>query len=166
MRKVQLIVVGVSAVGLVAALGACSDDNSNDSSSTTTTGGMSMSMSETSVSNSEASVIVDGTSIDTSSKNVVCTTTGDRVVIAIGSGTGTSAIGATLTTGDNPEVQQVGLGATNGVALGWVRGVAGGDAKATKDGKTYKITGDVPSIDMSNPTEPSKKSFEIKVTCP
>ena len=171
MRKIQIIVVGVSAVGVVAALGACSDDKSDNSSSTTTTAmsGMSTSMSMSSGSMStggEASVTVDGKALELTSKQVVCTENGGKTIIAIGNGSGTAGIGATLTTGDNPEVETVGLGATNGVALGWARGVPGGDAKVTKNGKTYDITGNVPAVDMSNPTAMNKKSFEIKVTCP
>ncbi|WP_018177090.1 lipoprotein LpqH [Jongsikchunia kroppenstedtii] len=172
MRKIQIIVVGVSAVGLVAALGACSDNKSDNSSSTTTTAmsGMSTSMSmpgSGSVSTGgEASVTVDGKALELTSKEVVCTENGGKTVIAIGNGSGTAGIGATLTSGDNPEVETVGLGATNGVALGWAKGVPGGDAKVTKNAKTYDITGNVPAVDMSNPTAMNKKSFEIKVTCP
>jgi len=171
MRKIQIIVVGISAVGLVGALGACSDkksDNSSSSTATTMTSGMSMSMSGggSMSTGGNASVTVDGKPMTLSSSEVVCTESGGKTVIAIGNGAGTAGIGATLSTGDNPEVETVGLGATNGVALGWAKGVPGGDAKVTKNGKTYDITGNVPAVDMSNPTAMNKKSFEIKVTCP
>lgn len=168
MRKIQMIVVGVSAIGLVAALGACSDDKKDDSSSSSTAAGTSMSMpgGGSMTTGGEASVTVDGKEMQLASKEVVCTETGGKTVIAIGNGSGTAGIGATLSAGDNPEVETVGLGATNGVALGWAKGVPGGDAKVTKNGKTYDITGNVPAVDMSNPTATNKKSFEIKVTCP
>ncbi|MFW0789343.1 lipoprotein LpqH [Gordonia sp. CPCC 205333] len=158
MRKIQILVASVGAIGLIGALGACSDDSSSDTGSGDTgvsTGG-------------DASVTIDGKPLDMGSKKVVCTETGGKVAIAIGDNTagGTAGVGATLTTGDNPEVETVGLGATNGQALGWAKGTPGGDAKATKDGNTYTISGNVMGVDMANPTAPSKKSFEIKVTCP
>ena len=44
--------------------------------------------------------------------------------------------------------------------------VAAGEAKATKDGNTYKISGTATGIDMANPMQPVNKPFEIDVTCP
>ncbi|GAB17618.1 hypothetical protein GOEFS_036_00570 [Gordonia effusa NBRC 100432] len=165
MRKIQILVASVGAIGLVGALGACSDDSSSDSGDNT---GNTTAMSTAMGTGGEASVTVDGKPLEMSSKTVVCNETAGKVMIAIGDSTsaGSAAVGATLTTGDNPEVESVGLGATNGQALGWSKGVPGGDAKATKDGKNYTITGNVTGVDMANPTAPSKKSFEIKVTCP
>ncbi|GAB10584.1 hypothetical protein GOARA_061_00230 [Gordonia araii NBRC 100433] len=152
MRKFNILVASAGAIGLIGALGACSSDSSDDVAKT---GG-------------EASVTVDGKPVEMSSKTVVCTENAGKVVIAIGDATagGTAGVGATLTTGDNPEVETVGLGATNGQALGWAKGTPGGDAKATKDGKKYTISGNVTGVDMANPMAPSKKPFEIKVTCP
>lgn len=156
MRKIQILVASVGAVGLVGALGACSS-SSGDSGTTTgiSTGG-------------DATVTIDGKPLEMTSKTVVCNQTGGKVVIGIGDTNvaGTAGVGATLTAGDNPQVETVGLGASNGQALGWAKGVPGGDATATKSGNTYTITGNVTGIDMSNPTTPAKKSFEIKVTCP
>lgn len=141
------IIAGVSALGLIGALGACS--SSGDSK----VGG-------------EASVTVDGKPVDLGSRTVACTTHDGKVLIAVGDNSGGTGVGATVTEGDNPEVQAVGLGSTNGQALGWTKGVPGGDATAKKDGKTYTITGNVSGVDMANPMAASKKSFEMKVTCP
>ena len=71
-----------------------------------------------------------------------------------------------LTTDDPPKVNAVALGSFNGQPL--AVGPGAGDATATKDGKTYTIKGNaIAGIDMSNPMAgPTKKPFEIEVTCP
>ena len=87
---------------------------------------------------------------------------GGNTNIAIGAaGTGIAAV---VGDGDSPNVTSVGLGNVNGVTL--AVGPGAGDAKATKDGKTYKITGNATGIDMANPMSPVNKPFEIEVTCP
>lgn len=154
MRKIQLLVASVGAIGLIGGLSACSDDSSNAGNATVDTGG-------------KASVTVDGQPVNTADQVVACTESAGKFVIAVGDATaGASAIGATLTTGDNPEVETVGLGSVNGQTLGYAKGAPGGDATVVKDGKSYTITGHATGIDMANPTAPSKKAFEIKVTCP
>ena len=60
----------------------------------------------------------------------------------------------------------VGLGNVNGVALGFQEGAPGGSATATKDGKTYTVTGTATGVDMANPMQPVTKPFEIAVSCP
>ncbi len=45
----------------------------------------------------------------------------------------------------------MGLGNVNGVTLGYQSGAGQGEAKAEKDGKTYKISGTATGIDMANP---------------
>ncbi|HNP56964.1 MAG TPA: lipoprotein LpqH [Gordonia sp. (in: high G+C Gram-positive bacteria)] len=149
MRKTitTTVVAGISALGLIGALGACSSDNGSK------TGG-------------EATVTVDGKPLDLGSRTVACTTHDGKVLIAVGDNGGNAGVGATVTEGDKPEAQAVGLGNANGQALGWTKGVPGGEATATKDGKSYTITGKVSGVDMANPTAVSTKSFEMKVTCP
>jgi lipoprotein LpqH len=95
---------------------------------------------------------------------VVCTTMGGNTTIAIGgAATGISAV---LTSDNPPKVQSVGLGNVNGVTLAYSAAAPGqGDASATKDGNSYKITGNATGVDMANPTQPVKKPFEIDVTC-
>ena len=73
---------------------------------------------------------------------------------------------AVVSEGDSPAVQSVGLGNVNGVTLGYQSGVDQGNAEASKDGQTYKITGTATGVDMANPLEPVNKPFEIEVTCP
>lgn len=111
----------------------------------------------------EATVSIDGQDQNVEG-TVVCTAMGDNIQIAIGNAT--QGIGAQVSGGDSPTVRQVGLGNVNGVALGFTEGAPGGEASATKDGNTYKITGTATGVDMANPMEPMTKPFEIAVTCP
>ena len=94
--------------------------------------------------------------------SVVCTTAGGNVNIAIGGAA--TGIAAVLTDANPPEVKSVGLGNVNGVTLGYTR-AGQGNASATKDGNTYKITGTATGVDMANPMQPVNKPFEIDVTC-
>ena len=67
---------------------------------------------------------------------------------------------------DASKVTSVGLGNVDGVALAFQEGAPGASASATKDGKTYKISGTASGVDMTNPMQPITKPFEIAVTCP
>jgi ipoprotein LpqH len=120
-------------------------------------------------SNANTKVVVDGK--DQSVKGTVaCTTAAGNVNIAIGGATAGASgaptgIGAVLTDANPPVVKSVALGNVNGVTLGV--GGTSGNANATKDGSSYKITGTASGADMSNPMAgPVNKSFEIDVTCP
>jgi lipoprotein LpqH len=89
---------------------------------------------------------------------------GGNMNIAIGEAT--TGIAAVVSSGDSPTVQSVGLGNVNGVTLGYQSGTGQGEAKAEKDGNTYKISGSATGVDMANPTQLVNKPFEIKVICP
>ena len=67
---------------------------------------------------------------------------------------------------DASKVTSVGLGNVDGVVLGFQDMAPGGSASATKDGKTYTISGTASGVDMANPMQPITKPFEIAVTCP
>ena len=95
---------------------------------------------------------------------MVCATVGGNVNTAIGDAA--TGIAALLTGANPPEVKSVGLGNVNGVTLGYQSGVGQGNAEATQDGRSYKITGTAAGVDMSNPMQPMSKPFEIDVTCP
>jgi lipoprotein LpqH len=117
---------------------------------------------------SNTKVLVDGHDQNVKGQ-VACSTAAGSVNIAIGGGSGSAGaptgIGAVLTDASPPVVKSVALGNVNGVSLG-VGGTTG-KAQATKDGRSYKITGDASGVDMSNPMAgPVSKSFEIDVTCP
>ena len=95
---------------------------------------------------------------------VACSTMGGNVNIAIGGAS--TGIGAVLTDANPPAVKSVGLGNVNGVTLGYTPGTGQGNASATKNGNSYKISGTATGVDMSNPMQPVNKPFEIDVTCP
>lgn len=169
--KRGLIVALSGAAVVVAGLTGCSSDKDKDKDKQASTGSASATATASAESpggNSTAGagtakVTVDGKAQDVSGQ-IACTTAGGNVVIAIGNAGG--GLGATLTDADPPEVKAVGLGSVGGQALAYAPGVPGAEAKATKDGKTYKISGTVMSVDMSNPTAPANKPFDMEVTCP
>jgi ipoprotein LpqH len=112
---------------------------------------------------SKAKVTIDGKDQNVSGV-ISCTALGGNVNIAIGEAT--TGIGAVLTNASPPGVKSVGLGNVNGVTLGYTAGTGQGNASATKNGSTYKISGTATGVDMSNPMQPVNKPFEIDVTCP
>jgi lipoprotein LpqH len=111
---------------------------------------------------SKAKVTIDGKDQNVSG-SVSCATTGGNVNIAIGGAA--TGIGAVLTDANPPQVKSVGLGNVNGVTLGYTAGTGQGNAQATKNGNSYKITGTATGVDMANPMQPVNKPFEIDVTC-
>jgi lipoprotein LpqH len=58
------------------------------------------------------------------------------------------------------------LGTVDDVMLAYLDGAADGNATATRDGKSYRITGTASGFDPKNPMQPYTRSFEINVTCP
>jgi lipoprotein LpqH len=166
-----VVAVGGAAIVIAGLSGCSSGDKKSESSATTTagatTGGGTASAtaapSGAAGSASGTKVTIDGQEQNLSGGSVVCTTAGGNVNIAIGSGA--SAIGAVVSE-DGSNVQSVGLGSLNGVALGYTAGTGQGEAKAEKSDKTWKITGTATGIDMANPMQPVNKPFEIAVTCP
>lgn len=166
-------VVAVSGAALlIAGLSGCSsDDKSSSASSSSETSAAASSASETSAASESPTaatgsgttkVIIDGQE-QAVNGSIVCAAMGGNVNIAIGEAT--TGIAAVVSEGDSPTVTSVGLGNVNGVTLGYAAG-AGGEAKAEKDGNTYKITGTATGVDMANPMTPVTKPFEIEVTCP
>ena len=159
-RGLTVAVAGAAIV--VAGISGCSSNKSGTASST------GVSVSGTSVAVGTGGGAAPTVTIDGKNQNitgqVVCTTMGGNTTIAIGgAATGISAV---LTTDNPPKVQSVGLGNVNGVTLAYSAAAPGqGDASATKDGNSYKITGNATGVDMANPTQPVKKPFEIDVTC-
>ena len=111
------------------------------------------------------SVTVDGV-VQTINGQVACVSAGGNMNIAVGDSSGGS-LAVVLTESDPPEVQTVGI-VLGGEPLAYNKGVPGGaDAKATKDGNTYTVSGHAMGMpDLSNPTSPPLKAFDIKVTCP
>lgn len=170
MKRELVVAVGGAAI-VIAGLAGCSSDDkksSSSSSSEKTTSSEAATAtatgSPTATSGSGATkVTIDGAD-QTVNGSVVCATMGGNVNIAIGEAA--TGIAAVLSDGDSPTVTSVGLGNVNGVTLGYQSGAGQGEAKAEKDGKTYKISGTATGIDMANPMTPVNKPFTIEVTCP
>jgi ipoprotein LpqH len=174
--KRALLVTACGAVIVAGGLAGCSGNKSasENASSATATAKTAMSSATSAVTSATdaakgnpppgaATLSIDGAAQNVDG-TVVCTNMGGNIQIAIGNATG--GLGAQLSSADPPEVKQVGLGNVNGVALGYTSGMPGGEASATKDGNTYKISGKATGVDLANPMQPVTKPFEIAVTCP
>jgi len=112
---------------------------------------------------SGAKVLIEGKDQNISGQAVCMPSSGNVTISIGGGGTGVAVV---LTDADPPEVKSVGLGNVNGVSLGYSPGSGQGNATATKNGSTYKVTGTATGVDMANPTQQVSKSFEIDITCP
>lgn len=154
MKRGFLVAVGGAAIVIAGMSGCSSGDKKSETTGETSTAAAAEGKTTVTIDGQDQSV--QGT--------VVCSEMGGNTNIAIGDAT--TGIGAVVSSGDEPTVQSVGLGNVNGVTLGYQSGAGQGDAKAEKDGKTYKISGTATGVDMANPLQPVNKPFEIEVTCP
>ena len=151
--------VTVAAAGLAIVVVGLSGCSSDKKSSSVSSNGTTVAASGSST----AKVTIDGKD-QTVQGTVACTSAAGNFNIAIGGAQ--TGIGVVLTDANPPSVKSVGLGNVNGVTLGYTPGTGQGNAKATKDGSTYKISGTATGVDMANPMQPVNKPFEIDVTCP
>ncbi|BBZ19644.1 lipoprotein LpqH [Mycolicibacterium gadium] len=149
-----VVAVGSMAI-LVAGLSGCSSEDKKSETSGETSSAASA--------EGKSTVTIDGND-QAVQGTVVCTSMGGNMNIAIGDAA--TGIAAVVSEGDEPTVQSVGLGNVNGVTLGYQSGSGQGEAKAEKDGNTYKISGTATGVDMANPLQPVNKPFEIEVSCP
>lgn len=154
MKRGFVVALGSMAI-LVAGLSGCS---SEDKKSETTGETSSAASAE-----GKSTVTIDGKD-QAVQGTVVCSSMGGNMNIAIGDAA--TGIAAVVSEGDEPTVQSVGLGNVNGVTLGYQSGSGQGEAKAEKDGNTYKISGTATGVDMANPLQPVNKPFEMEVSCP
>jgi len=152
--KREIVVALGGAAIVIAGLSGCSSEKKSETTGET---------SSAAAAEGKSTVTIDGQD-QAVEGTVVCSDMGGNTNIAIGDAT--TGIGAVVTTGDSPTVTSVGLGNVNGVTLGYQNGVGQGEAKAEKDGNTYKISGTATGVDMANPLQPVTKPFEIEVTCP
>jgi lipoprotein LpqH len=153
-KRGLVVAVGGMAI-LVAGLSGCSSEDKKSE----TTGETSTAASA----EGKSTVTIDGQDQQVTG-TVVCSSMGGNLNIAIGDAA--TGIAAVVSEGDEPTVQSVGLGNVNGVTLGYQSGTGQGEAKAEKDGSTYKISGTATGVDMANPLQPVNKPFEIEVSCP
>ncbi|OBG96322.1 MULTISPECIES: lipoprotein LpqH [unclassified Mycobacterium] len=154
MKRGFLVAIGGAAIVIAGLSGCSSGDKKSETSGETSTAASA---------EGKTTVTIDGKD-QAVQGTVVCSDMGGNTNIAIGDAT--TGIGAVVSSGDEPTVQSVGLGNVNGVTLGYQSGAGQGEAKAEKDGKTYKISGTATGVDMANPLQPVNKPFEIEVTCP
>jgi len=169
-KRELVVALGGAAIVIAGLSGCSSDDKKSSSSSSSEKSTSSASATATATESPTAAagsgatkVTIDGAD-QAVNGSVVCATMGGNVNIAIGEAA--TGIAAVLSDGDSPTVTSVGLGNVNGVTLGYQSGAGQGEAKAEKDGKTYKISGTATGIDMANPMTPVNKPFTIEVTCP
>jgi ipoprotein LpqH len=151
--KRGLTVALAGAAIVVAGISGCSSNKSS-------TGSSSVSVATPGGTNA-SKVLIDGKDQNVQGTTVCTTTTGNVTLAVGGSATGISVV---LSDASPPQVKSVALGNVNGVSLGYAQG-GQGNASATKDGNTYKITGTATGVDVANPTQPVNKPFEIDVTC-
>ncbi|HEY9263259.1 MAG TPA: lipoprotein LpqH [Mycobacterium sp.] len=154
MKRGIVVAVGGAAIVIAGLSGCSSDDKKSETTGET---------SSAAAAEGKSTVTIDGQD-QAVEGNVVCSDMGGNTNIAIGDAT--TGIGVVVSTGDEPTVQSVGLGNVNGITLGYQSGTGQGEAKAEKDGKTYKISGTATGVDMANPMQPVNKPFEIEVSCP
>ena len=160
-----VVAVGGAAI-MVAGLTGCSNKDKSQGTASGTAGTGSTSVqaggANASAGPGTARVSIDGKPKDIQGQ-VVCSAMGGNMNIAIGQqATGIAVVMAE----DASKVSSVGLGNVDGVVLGYQEMASGANASATKDGKTYKVTGTASGVDMANPMQPITKPFEIEVTCP
>jgi len=153
-KREFLVTVGGAAIVIAGLSGCGSGDKKSETTGETSTAA---------AAEGTATVTIDGED-QAVEGTVACTEAGGKTNIAIGDAT--TGIGIVLTPGDDIVVESVGLGNVNGVSLGYQNGTGQGEAKADKDGSTYKISGTATGVDMANPMQPVNKPFEIEVSCP
>ena len=165
MKRGLVVAVGGAAIVIAGLSGCSSDEKKSESPATTTAGattGGGTASATAAPSGGGTKVSIDGQDQNVSG-TVVCSAMGGNMNIAIGdAATGIAAV----VSEDGASVQSVGLGNVNGVTLGYQNGTGQGEAKATKDGNQWKISGTATGIDIANPMQPVNKPFEIEVTCP
>lgn len=153
MKRGFVVAVAGAAI-VVAGLTGCSSSNKACNGGACASGGQ-----------GTAKVTVDGKDQSVSGK-IVCGTQGNTVTIGVGDTTAQNYVSAQVTTDNPPKVNVVSLGKGSGQQPLTV-GPGMGDATATKDGNTYKITGHAGAVDMSNPMAGVQtKPFDMEVTCP
>ena len=165
MKRGFVVAVGGAAIVIAGLSGCLSGEKKSESSGSSTASSApgTASVSATAApSGGGTKVMIDGQDQNVAG-TVVCSAMGGNMNIAIGDAA--TGIAAVLSE-DGSTVHSVGLGNVNGVTLGYQTGTGQGEAKATKDGSTYTISGTATGVDMANPMQPVNKPFEIDVTCP
>ncbi|GAA5103126.1 lipoprotein LpqH [Nocardia iowensis] len=124
-------------------------------------------------SSSKSTASVDGKAFD-AKFTTTCAEQGGTLALALtdtaNAAYGNLSVSATITGTDT--VQAVGIAGSKGgdsgqpYAVGFGNGMPGGSATLTKDGNTYKVTGEGVSADLTNPLAgPKTSKFDITFAC-
>jgi ipoprotein LpqH len=144
------LLIAVAAATIVAGAASCSGGNKASGPSS----GVSPAAS------GETKVTIGGQPQNVSGP-VVCSTNDGKFSIAVGDMATGIIVGLEP---DASAVHNAGLGTVDGVVMSFTEGVSGENASATKNGKTYQITGTASGVD--NAGQQVHKPFEVDVTCP
>lgn len=117
---------------------------------------------ETKTAEGSATLTVDGKARDVKGE-VSCSVTGGSINILIAQPT--AAISIALSE-DASSVQSVGIGSVDDISLSYQEHAPGVEARATRDGNNYTVTGTAIGYDKDNPDKQITKPFEVSVTCP
>ncbi|MGB8404389.1 MAG: lipoprotein LpqH [Mycobacterium sp.] len=167
MRQEIAVGAAVAAIAIGIAGAGCSSEKTPSATSSTATTTQSSATSATETANgspppAQAEVTVDGAKQNIAG-NAVCTNAVGNFNIAIGQGVSGVVV---VLSADAGTVHSVGLGNISGTILGFQQGISGGQAKVTKDGNAYTISGTATGITAALPPVVVSKPFEIRVTCP
>lgn len=170
MRRDLAVATAVAAVLATGLTGCSTDEKARGSSAGTPSSAAAPDGSDSSAGSGNPRVSIDGKGQDFHG-NVHCgppSDSGLRIEIGDHRNGGMIAI---LTDANQPVVKTVAtLGFPSRLTLQYNDGAPGGEAKAIKDGNTYKISGNAPGYKYPkggpDPTETTMIPFEIVVTCP
>ncbi|MFF0496067.1 lipoprotein LpqH [Nocardia aobensis] len=170
-KQIRIAAATLAAAGLTLALGACGDDSGTAAPASTTAAPATQAPS-----GGKSAALVDGKALN-ANFDTTCAEHAGTLALALTDTAnptyGQLSVSATLTA-QGGTVQAVAIGGSKGgasgmpYAVGFGNGQPGGSATVSKDGKTYKITGEgVAAPDMTNPMAgPATAKFEITFACP
>ena len=153
------LLIAVAATTLVAGMAGCSGGNK---SSAPPSSSATASSTTPAASGTEAKVTVGG-QVQPVNGPVVCATNDGKFSIEIGEVFTGVIVGLEP---DGSVVHNAGLGTVNGVVMSFTEGAPGNNATATRNGKTYHITGTATGADDKNGNKPVSQPFTVDATCP
>jgi lipoprotein LpqH len=165
--KRELLIVAGAAIVVAGVAGCSKDNNASGPSSSAGSSPAAASSAAPAASSAPAAApgettVVIGGKPQAVSGQVVCASNAGKFSIAVGDMATGIIVGLEP---DGSAVHSAGLGAVDGVVMSFTEGVPGNDAKATKNGNSYKINGTASGVDDKTGQQVNKP-FEINVTCP
>ncbi|WP_433562403.1 lipoprotein LpqH [Nocardia sp. CA-151230] len=172
--RLTTAVLAATAAAALLVTGCSSNSSSSKSSPTTAAPAATSAPGSAAPAGGASSASVDGKAI-TAKFETTCAKQGGNLALALtDSGNSTyGTLGASATITGDTTVQAVGITGTKGgdngqpYALGFGNGMPGGNAKVTRSGNTFTVTGEgVGTPDLSNPMAgPKTAKFEIVFAC-